>query len=181
MSLTRAFLLDGFNDDSLPTLLRLLRSNAQEEPSAIALKQKDRGIWRPVTWLQYERACLEVALGLMQMNYKRGDHIAILSENRSEWLFSQLGINILGAIPAGLYPTSPVSEIRYLLAYSDSVAVICEDQEQVDKVLEVREDLPMLRHVFAIDIKGLSGYQDITAFRGLAYHRATNVQLRWRT
>ena len=149
----QAFLLDSFDDESLPTLVRLLRANAQEAPDAIALKQKDRGIWQPVTWVQYEEICLELAAGLMQMGYRRHDHIAILSENRREWLYSQLGINFIGAIPAGLYPSSPSSEIAYLMEYSDSVAVICEDQEQVDKILEVREALPLLRDVFAIDLK----------------------------
>ncbi len=134
----QAFLLDSFDDESLPTLVRLLRTNAQEAPGAIALKQKDRGIWQPVTWRQYEEACFELAAGLMHMGYRRGDHIAILSENRREWLYSQLGINFLGAIPAGLYPSSPSPEIAYLMKYSDSVAVICEDQEQVDKILEAR-------------------------------------------
>ena len=162
-----AFLLDGFGDDTLPTLVRLLRAHAREHPRAVALKQKDRGIWHPVTWLQYEQTCFEVAAGLAQMDYRGGDHIAILSENRKEWLFSQLGINFLGAVPAGLYPTSPAAEIRYLLAYSDAAAVICEDQEQVDKILEIRDDLPLLRQVFAIDMKGLSGYQGVTAFKDL--------------
>ena len=163
----QAFLLDSFDDESLPTLVRLLRTNAQEAPGAIALKQKDRGIWQPVTWGQYEEACFELAAGLMHMGYRRGDHIAILSENRREWLYSQLGINFLGAIPAGLYPSTPSSEIAYLMEYSDSVAVICEDQEQVDKILEARAALPMLRDVFAIDMKGLSSYEGIISFQEL--------------
>ena len=71
--------------------------------------------------------------------------MAVLSENRQEWVFAQLGAALVGAVTAGVYPTSPAHEVEYLLALIEAPVVVCEDQEQLDKVLEVRERLPHLR------------------------------------
>ena len=145
-------------DAALGTLPRRLREHARTIGSRVALRQKEHGVWKEYTWRDYERMASHFAQGLAKRGYKRGEHIAILSENRKEWLIGELGIQILGAAVAGVYPTSPAAEVKHALATSDASAVICEDQEQVDKVLEIIDDLPMVREIIAIQTKGLRAY-----------------------
>lgn len=131
---------------------------ARTRPDAVALRQKSLGIWQPVTWAQYAQASRHFGLGLLGLGLKPGDALAILSENRQEWVFAEMGAAMVGAITAGIYPTSPGSEVAYLLALSEAPVVVCEDQEQLDKVLQVRDQLPALRAIVVIDPRGLRRY-----------------------
>jgi long-chain acyl-CoA synthetase len=140
------------------TLPQQLRHWAATRPAEVALRQKDYGIWEPVTWAGYEQAARHFGLGLVKLGLPQGGHCAIISENRKEWVFTQLGCGLVGAVTVGVYPTSPAPEVEYLLQASDAAVVVCEDQEQLDKVLEVRERLPALTHVVVIDPKGLRRY-----------------------
>jgi long-chain acyl-CoA synthetase len=140
------------------TLPQMLRAHAEATPDQVAVLQKDFGIWNPLTWRQYhERAC-DVGEGLLALGLGEGGHVAILSENRVEWVLAQLGANIVGGVAIGVYPTSPANEVGYVLEHSDSEIIVCEDQEQLDKVIEVRDQLPKLRRVVVIETKGLRGY-----------------------
>jgi long-chain acyl-CoA synthetase len=141
------------------TLPQQLRHWARARPADVALRQKDFGIWEPVTWAGYEEAARHFGLGLASLGVDEGVHCAVISENRQEWVFSQLGCGMVGAVTVGIYPTSPAPEVEYLLQASDAVVVVCEDQEQLDKVLQVRERLPCLRHLVVIDPKGLRRYE----------------------
>ncbi|MBL8288915.1 MAG: AMP-binding protein [Rubrivivax sp.] len=141
------------------TLPQLLRHWARQRAGAVALRQKDFGIWEPVTWAQYEQAARRFGLGLVKLGLPEGGHCAVISENRKEWVFAQLGCGLVGAVPVGVYPTSPAPEVEYLLQASDAVVVVCEDQEQLDKVLEVRARLPLLKHLVVIDPRGLRHYE----------------------
>ncbi len=141
------------------TLPQQLRHWAATQPHAVALRQKDFGIWEPVTWAGYERAARHFGLGLLKLGLPTRGHCAIISENRKEWVFAQLGCGLVGAITVGVYPTSPAAEVEYLLRASDAAVVVCEDQEQLDKVLEVRARLPALAHVVVIDPRGLRHYR----------------------
>lgn len=145
-------------DATLGTLPRMLREHARAIGDRVALRQKEHGVWKEYTWADYERMASHFAQGLAARGYRRGDHIAILSENRKEWVVGELGVQILGAAVAGVYPTSPAAEVRHALATSDAAAVICEDQEQVDKVLEIIDELPMIREIIAVETKGLRAY-----------------------
>ena len=160
---------------SLPARLRRW---AATRPDAVALRQKDFGLWQPVSWRQYEQQARHFGLGMSSLGVAEGAHVAIVSENRKEWVFSQLGLGLLGLVPVGVYPTSPAQEVQYLLHIAEAVAVVCEDQEQLDKVLEVRERLPLLRLLVVIDPKGLRHYAadglfifDDVVQRGAAYER----------
>ena len=144
--------------DSL-TLPQQLRHWARVRPEAVALRQKDFGIWEPVSWAGYEQAARHFGLGLVKLGLPEGGHCAILSENRKEWVFTQLGCGLVGAVTVGVYPTSPAAEVEYLLQAADARVVVCEDQEQLDKVLEVRERLPALTHLVVIDPRGLRRYR----------------------
>ena len=141
------------------TLPQQLRHWAATRPAEVALRQKDFGIWEPVTLAGYEQAARHFGLGLVKLGLAQGGHCAIISENRKEWVFTQLGCGLVGAVTIGVYPTSPAPEVEYLLRASDAAVVVCEDQEQLDKVLEVRERLPALTHVVVIDPKGLRRYR----------------------
>jgi len=131
---------------------------ASTRPDVVALRQKEYGVWQPVTWSQYARISRHFGLGLLQLGLKPGQSVAILSENRKEWVYAELGTALVGGITAGVYPTSPGPEVEYLLALSEAPVVICEDQEQLDKVLLVRERLPHLCAIVVMDSRGLRRY-----------------------
>jgi long-chain acyl-CoA synthetase len=131
---------------------------AAVQPNEVALRQKEFGVWQPITWRQYVERSRAFGLGLLELGMRRGETLAILSENCREWVFAQLGAAMVGCITAGVYPTSPAAEVRYLLALSEAPVIVCEDQEQIDKVLEVRAELPHLRAIIVIDSRGLRRY-----------------------
>jgi long-subunit acyl-CoA synthetase (AMP-forming) len=137
------------------TLPQQLRHRARTRPDAVALRQKYHGIREPVTWAQYEQAARHFGLGLVKLGLAEGGHCAVIAENRMEWAFARLGCGLAGTVTVGIYPTSPAPEIEYLLQPSDAVAVVCEDQEQLDKMLEVRAGLPLLEHLVVMDPLGL--------------------------
>ncbi len=141
------------------TLPQQLRHWARMRASSVALRQKDYGIWEPVTWAQYEQQARHFGLGLAKLGLPSKGHCAIICENRKEWVFTQLGSGMVGAVTVGIYPTSPAAEVEYLLEASDARVVVCEDQEQLDKVLEVRARLPNLTHIVVIDPRGVRHYK----------------------
>jgi long-chain acyl-CoA synthetase len=145
--------------EAIQTLPQRLRHWARVRGDAVALRQKDFGIWEPVTWADYERTARHFGLGLVKLGLPPGGHCAVISENRKEWVFAQLGLGLVGGVTVGVYPTSPAPEIEYLLQASDARFVVCEDQEQLDKVLEVRERLPGLTHLIVVDPRGLRRYR----------------------
>ena len=153
-----SFLEHGSESEPM-TLPQQLRHWAATRPDTVALRQKDYGIWEPVTWAQYERAARHFGLGLAKLGLPEGGHCAVISENRKEWVFTQLGCGLVRAVTVGVYPTSPAAEVAYLLQASDAVVVVCEDQEQLDKVLEVRTQLPALQHLVVMDPRGLRHYE----------------------
>lgn len=141
------------------TLPQMLRAHARQRPNDLGLRQKDFGIWQPISWADYYRRACHFGLGLKALGIQPGGHVAILSENRAEWVIGQMGIGIIQAICVGVYPTSPWSEVAYILEHSDTELVICEDQEQTDKIIEAWPELPKLRQNVVIDMKGLRHYQ----------------------
>jgi long-chain acyl-CoA synthetase len=161
----------------------MLREQARRRPHRVAIRQKDFGIWNPITWRDYfERAQL-VGHGLRSLGLGEGGHVAVLSENRLEWVLAQLGAGLVGAITIGVYPTSPANEVAYVLEHSDTEVIVCEDQEQVDKVLERRAELPKLRHIVVVETKGMRRYPpgSVISFETLeaegARHKAQHPSL----
>jgi long-chain acyl-CoA synthetase len=142
---------------------------ARQKPDGVALRQKEFGVWQTVTWSQYASQARGFGLGLLKLGLQPGQSVAVLSENCREWAFAELGIALVGGVTAGVYPTSPAHEVEYLLALSEAPIIVCEDQEQLDKVLEVRERLPHLRAVVVIDPRGLRKYERV------ALHDFTDV------
>lgn len=140
------------------TLPQHLRARAGREGGRVALRQKQFGIWQPLTWADYYRRACHVGLGLGRLGVGRGAHIGVLSENRVEWVLAQMGAGVIGAITVGVYPTSPANEVAYVVGHAEVEVVVCEDQEQADKLLASREALPKLRRVVVIETKGLASY-----------------------
>lgn len=151
------------------TLPQMLRENARRHPERIAIRQKEFGIWNPSTWQRYYQRACHIGLGFRALGLNEGGHVAILSENRIEWVLAQLGANIVDGIAVGVYPTSPSNEVAYVLAHSESEIIVCEDQEQVDKVLERRNELPKLRRIIVVETKGIRDYppDQVTSFDAL--------------
>jgi long-chain acyl-CoA synthetase len=142
------------------TLPQLLAVRAALHPEAVALREKEYGIWQRVTWRGYLDHVRRACMGFVALGVGPGDKVAILSENRREWLYAELGAMAAGAVGVGVYPTSPANEVQYVLAHSGATIVVAEDQEQVDKILEVGDQLPAVRHVVVAEMKGLRRYDD---------------------
>ncbi|MFN2318848.1 MAG: long-chain fatty acid--CoA ligase [Dermatophilaceae bacterium] len=141
-------------------LSRQLRENATEMPDRVALREKRHGIWRDITWSDYLANCELVAYALAALGVGPTDRVAIQAENRPEWLYVDLGANLLRAAVVGFYPTNPVAEIRYLLADSGAHVLVAEDQEQVDKAMDVIDEVDTLEWVIYLDSRGVSDYDD---------------------
>ena len=144
------------------TLPKLLYKHATERPHALALREKKLGIWRRISWSCYLDNVLCLAHVLQGLGFQPGDRLAIAGEGTPEWMYADLAAQLLGGMVVGLYPTSPASEIAYVLGHAKVSVVVCQDQEQTDKVLQARAEhgLPALRTIVCVDPKGLRGYRD---------------------
>jgi long-chain acyl-CoA synthetase len=116
-----------------------------------ALRHHELGVWVAHSWHEYANRAARIGMALAELGVDVGDRVAIHSQNRPEWLFTDIGGQGIGAVPVGIYPTSPASEVDYILSHCEASVLIVEDEEQLDKVLEVRHDLPLLRHIVVID------------------------------
>ena len=145
---------------TINTLPKALLSIAEKQPNRIAMRKKDFGIWQDITWADYLQNVKYVALGLHALGVKYGEHVAIIGENRPEWLYSALGIVCAGGAWVGVYTTNPVAECEYVVGHSDAVVYICEDEEQLDKALVFRDKTPKLRKLIVWEMEGLKHYED---------------------
>jgi long-chain acyl-CoA synthetase len=143
------------------TIPMRIRRWVDQSPQRVALREKRLGIWREITWADYywEQVQL-VAHALLALGVEPGDRVAIHSENRPEWFFADAGAVATRAITTGLYPTNPGSEVRYLLRDSGAKVLIAEDQEQVDKALADKDDLPELEWIVYVEPRGVREYDD---------------------
>ena len=144
------------------TLPQMLRERARTDAHRVAIRQKDFGIWKPYTWAQYYERAKSFGLGLKQLGLSEHGHVGVLSENRVEWVLAQMGTGLVGGVTVGVYPTSPTSEVSYVVGHADIEIVVCEDQEQTDKILEALDELPRLRKIIIIETKGLRNYPEET-------------------
>ena len=141
------------------TLPGLLARRAAEHPDRIALREKEFGIWQEITWAGFLARVRFFALGLVDLGIEKGDRIAIIGDNRPEWVIAELGTQAIGALPLGLYQDSIPAELARMLEVADARIIVAEDQEQVDKVLEVRDRVPGLEYVVYYDPRGMYGYE----------------------
>ncbi|MEU8246075.1 AMP-binding protein [Nonomuraea sp. NPDC048916] len=139
------------------TIVTRVRERALAAPGAVAMRRKDLGIWQEVTWSGYWEQVELVAHALLALGVEPGDRVAVHSENRPEWLYTDLGTVAVRGITVGLYPTNPPAEVSYLLTDSGAKILVAEDQEQVDKALAVLDECPGLRHIVYLEPRGIRG------------------------
>ncbi len=137
------------------TLATRVRDRAAGMPNRIAMREKDFGIWQEVTWAQYWDHAQDFGHALLALGLQPGDRVAIQSENRREWLYTDVGTVATRATTVGLYPTNPPSEVGYLLSHSGARVLVAEDQEQVDKALAVLEQCPELEWIVYVEPRGI--------------------------
>lgn len=146
------------------TLLHLLRLRAQTTPTRVAMREKVRGVWRRITWADYEERVMRFARGLQSIGFKAGDRLSIAGEDTPEWIFADLAVQALGGVSIGIYPTNSWSELQYIVRHSQCRFVVCGDQEQMDKALQACSDeggLPLVEKLICVDMKGMRDYTDV--------------------
>jgi len=132
---------------STATLPQLLRRNAQAMAERPAMREKDHGIWQPYSWRRYWEEARDFALGLAAAGFGRGDKLSVIGENRPRLYFAQLAAQSLGGVSVPVYQDAIATELAYVLNHAETSVVVAEDQEQVDKVLSLRAQLPNLKLV----------------------------------
>ena len=142
------------------TVSRMFRDGARRRAGRTIMRQKEFGIWKSTTWRELEVIVREVGMGLVALGYQPGEVVSILSNTNREWVYADLGALCAGGVVNGIYPTDAAAQCEYLLADSGSVFAFVEDDEQLDKLLEVRERLPKLRRTFVFDMEGLHDLED---------------------
>jgi len=142
------------------TLPRLLMENARRLGDRVALREKDFGIWQTVTWRQFSDHVRAFAMGLRALGIERGDKVAIIGDNRPEWLYAELAAQAIGGASVGIYQDSVAEEVRYLVEASDARVIVAEDQEQVDKIIEIWPQLRGVLKVIYYEPKGLRSYRE---------------------
>ncbi|WP_343626115.1 AMP-dependent synthetase/ligase [Roseateles puraquae] len=142
------------------TFPRLLLDHAQRRPDAPALREKAYGVWQTLTWAQLATLVRELALGLAAAGLRRGEHVVVVGENRPRLYASMLAAQALGAVPVPLYQDAVAAEFVFPLNNAEIAFAIVEDQEQVDKLLELRESCPQLKCIWFDDPRGLRHYDE---------------------
>ena len=143
--------------DTYPKLLRL---NAKEHGREIALREKDLGLWHIFTWDDYQNRVRDFTLGMIELGLGRGDVVGIIGDNRPDWVSAEIAAHAVGAMSLGMYRESLSEEVMYLLTYGETKLVFAEDEEQVDKLLELGDRAPHLRHIVYSDPRGMRKYDD---------------------
>ncbi|NBQ86790.1 MAG: long-chain fatty acid--CoA ligase [Betaproteobacteria bacterium] len=143
--------------ETLPTLFW---NAVQERSNQVWLRQKELGIWQSQSWQEVGQIVRELAAGLLELGLAAGEVVSILANTRREWVMADLAVLSCAAVSNGIYPTDAPAQVQYLCEDSGTVMLFVEDDEQLDKALEVRERLPRLRQIIVIDDEGLRGLHD---------------------
>jgi long-chain acyl-CoA synthetase len=144
-------------EDTLP---RLLRRNAGLHGGDIAMREKDLGIWRALRWSDVAARTRDIALGLRSIGLRPGEVVALIGDNRPDWVMGEIAAHAVRARSLGIYRDALDDEVAYLLCVSGAAAVIAEDEEQVDKLLNVSDQVPGLRHIIYCDPRGMRKHAD---------------------
>ena len=152
-----ASLADVMQHDTLP---KLLAYNAKNFPNEIAQREKDYGIWTAYSWADCERRISRMAAGFSALGLEKGDVVALIGDNRPEWVWGEVAAHACRAMSLGIYRDALEEEIRYLIGYAEPRIVVAEDEEQVDKLLELGDAIPSVRHIVYTDPRGMRKYED---------------------
>jgi long-chain acyl-CoA synthetase len=148
----------GWVVETLPfdTVPKMFWQRVKELGSAVMMRQKDLGIWKACSWAEVGDIVTEIGAGLVSLGYQPGEVVSVLANTCREWVWADLAAQSMGGVCNGIYPTDAAAQVEYLCGDSSSVFLFAEDDEQLDKYLEVRERLPLLRKVIVFDMEGLS-------------------------
>jgi long-chain acyl-CoA synthetase len=150
-------LLDNAATSTLP---KLLQRNAEQDPGGAGIREKSRGVWQTYSWETYRDNVRDLALGLASLGFQRGDKLSVVGDNRPQLYFAQLAAQALGGVSVPVYQDSIASELVFVLNHAETSIIVAEDQEQVDKALSLKDQLPRLRWIIYDDPRGLSFYDD---------------------
>ena len=142
------------------TLPRLFRHVVRERGDRVAMREKHLGIWRGISWREYGEQAKRVGLGLVALGLRPGDVVSIIADNGPEWLYTDLGVMSVAGIPNGIYTTDSARQVEYIVNDSGTRFFFAENEEQLDKILEVRARCPALVKIFVYDMEGLHGFRD---------------------
>ena len=145
---------------TLDTLPKLLAHNAANWPNDVALREKDLGIWNAITWAEYNARVGLFAVALRQLGIGDGDVVGLIGDNRPDWVMGEVAAHAAGAASLGMYRDALDEEIEYLLTYAEAKIVLAEDEEQVDKLLNLGDRIPSVRHIVYFDPRGMRKYDD---------------------
>jgi long-chain acyl-CoA synthetase len=142
------------------TFPQLMMQHAAQRPQAAAMREKEYGIWQTLTWSDMAAMVEHMAAGLHQAGLQRGDHMIVIGANRPRLYATMLAVQSLGAVPIPLYQDAAAPECVYPINNAEVTFAFAEDQEQVDKLLEIREQCPQLAHIFYDDPRGMRNYDE---------------------
>lgn len=145
-------------ESGLDTFPKLLLHHARVRPQRPAMREKDYGIWQTWTWSQVAEEVRALACGLAELGFRRGDRIAIIGDNRPRLYWTMCAAQALGGVPVPLYQDSVAAEMAFVLDHAEVRFAVAEDQEQVDKLLEVKDRCPKLERIVYDDVRGMRNY-----------------------
>ena len=146
-----------YGQDTLP---RLFRHVVRERGDRVAMREKHLGIWRGISWRDYGERARHVGLGLVALGLQPRDVVSIIADNGPEWLYTDLGVMSVAGIPNGIYTTDSARQVEYIVNDSGTRFLFVENEEQLDKILEVRARCPALVKIVVYDMEGLHAFQD---------------------
>ncbi len=145
-------------DLTIPKLF--LRAAQKYGDKKVAMREKEFGIWNPITWKEYYENVKRIALGMVSLGLERGDKVAMIGDNRPEALWAEMAAMCIGAIGIWLFQDSLIEEVKHILDHSDTKLIVGEGQEEVDKFLSIKEKCPKVKRMIWDDPKGMRTYDD---------------------
>ena len=145
---------------ALDTLPKLLAHNAANWPDDIALREKDFGIWNTITWGEYNARTRAFACAMHALGLGKGDVVALIGDNRPDWVMGEIAAHAVGAMSLGMYRDALDEEVAYLVTHAGAKLVMAEDEEQADKILRLGDRVPSVRHIVYSDPRGIRKYDD---------------------
>jgi len=156
METQEAMAMSNAGDTVSKTFWASVRARGEQ----VALRQKDFGIWQSITWEAFGAIAREIGMGLASLGFEAGECASVLSNTNREWIYTDMGILGAGGVSNGIYPTDAPAQVEYLCSDSATAYLFVEDDEQLDKALEVRARLPQLRKIIVFDMDGLREFND---------------------
>ena len=145
---------------ALDTVPKIFWNAVNTRKNKTAMREKDLGIWQSISWREYGDKAKYVGLALNSLGLNKNDVVSIASEGIPEWLFTDLGVICVGGISSGVYTTDSSSQVEYLVNDSKTNFYFAENEEQLDKILEVRDNCPSLKKIIIYDLEGLHDFSD---------------------